>query len=237
MGVPEGAAGDRDAFERIERAVAQGRTDLGALGFWRLLAEVKADPERAARAAEVAGRIDRAAFERAVSWRVPVWVGNGLLVLGTLAGAGAVALAFRTTSEPVAGLALLVAGGVWSVTFHDLAHWLVGRAAGIRFTSYFVGWRPPPPRPGLKTDYATYLRVSPTARVWMHASGAIATKVAPFIALAFVPATDAPPWAGWGLLGLGIVELATDALFSVRSSDWKKVRRELRLARRVAGRR
>ncbi len=144
------------------------------------------------------GRIDRAAFERGVPFRVPVWLGNGVLLLGALAGALAVALAMATSSQTLAGLALLFAGGAWSVAFHDPAHWLVGRAVGIRFTCYFVTWRPFPPRPGLKTDYATYLRASPTARAWMHAAGALATKLAPFVALAFWPATDAPRVGGLG---------------------------------------
>ena len=41
--------------------------------------------------------------------------------------------------------AMLAAGGIWSVSFHCPAHWLVGRAIGIRFTDYFLGG-PPPPR-------------------------------------------------------------------------------------------
>jgi hypothetical protein len=68
----------------------------------------------------------------------------------------------------------------------------------------------------------------------MHAAGAIATKLAPFAALAFWPATEAPAWAAWGLVALGVVEIATDLTFSVRSSDWKKVRRERAVARRQA---
>ena len=42
---------------------------------------------------------------------------------------------------------------------------------GIRWTDYFLGG-PPPPRPGLKSDYGTYLRADPDSRAWMHASGA-----------------------------------------------------------------
>ncbi|MGZ8628733.1 MAG: hypothetical protein ACXWYN_08420 [Actinomycetota bacterium] len=223
----------QEAFERIEAAVNAGDSDLRALGFWRLLARVKADPALARHWADVAGRIDRTAFERRVRPRFPVWFGNAVLVLGVVVGAVAVGIAFASASGSVSGLALLVAGGVWSVAWHDLAHWLAGRLAGIRFTSYFIGG-PAPPRPGLKTDYATYLRATPAARVWMHASGAIATKLAPFAALAFWPATDASAWAAWGLVALGLFEIAMDVVFSVRSSDWKKVRRELRVARRQA---
>jgi hypothetical protein len=163
-------------------------------------------------------------------------VGISVLGLGAVAGAGAIAVAEGTSSDVVAGLAVLFAGGAWSVTLHDLAHWLVGRLVGIRFTWCFLSLRPPPPRPGLKTDYASYLRTPPVARAWMHASGALATKAAPFVALAFAPVVGAPTWAAWGLVAMGAVEIATDVLFSVRSSDWKRVRRELRIARRLAAR-
>lgn len=223
----------QQAFARIEAAVQAGDTDLARLGFWRLLRGVKADPVLAEHWAEIAGRIDGRAFEARVRFRVPVWLGNAVLMLGTLLGGFAIGVALGTDSETIAGLALLGAAGVWSVTLHDLAHWMTGRAMGIRFTSYFIGG-PLPPRPGLKTDYATYLRTAPVARAWMHASGAIATKLAPFAVLAFWPATPAPWWSAAGLLGLGVLQIVTDARFSVKSSDWKKVRRELGVARQQA---
>ena len=223
----------QDAFARISAAMDAGRTDLGALGFWRLLARVKADPVIAHHWAATAGELDRRAFETRVRVRVPVWLGNGVLVLGTLAGGLAVAIALGTESGTLGGLALVAAGAIWSVSWHCLAHWVVGRAVGIRFTSYFVGG-PFPPRPGLKTDYATYLRTPPGARAWMHASGALATKLAPFVALAFWPATDAPWWSAAALAAIGALQVVTDVVFSVRSSDWKKVRRERAIARHHA---
>jgi hypothetical protein len=235
MSLPGGSGTYEEAFRRIETALDSGKTDLRALGFWRLLERVKAEPALARHWAEIAGRIDRKAFESRVRLRVPVWVGNLLLLLGTIAGAVAVWQATRTTSGLFAGLALVFAGGAWSVTVHDLAHWLAGRTVGIRFTSYFLSGTFPP-RPGLKTDYRTYLRAEPAARAWMHASGAIATKLAPFAALAFWPSTVAPAWAAWALVALGLLQIATDVAFSVRRSDWKRVRRELRVARVQANR-
>jgi hypothetical protein len=157
MSLPQGAETYEEAFRRIEAAVDSGTTDLRALGFWRLLERVKAEPALARHWAEIAGRIDRRAFESRVRLRVPVWVGNLLLLLGTIAGIVAVWLARRTTSESLAGLALVFAGGAWSVTVHDLAHWVAGRIVGIRFTSYYLS-RLFPPWPGLKTDYETYLQ-------------------------------------------------------------------------------
>ena len=217
-------------FERIEAAVDAGQTDLRALGFWRLLAKVKADPVLAHHWAEQAGRIDRKVFEVRALLRVPVWLGNALLLVGTLAGAVAVAIALTTESRGLAGLALLFAALDWSATFHAPTHWLVGRMIGIRFVAYHLP-KLVPPFPGLKIDYATYLRVAPEARAWMHASGAIASKIAPFLALAFWPASDAPGWAAWAIAGYGVLTIGTDVFISTRTSDWKRFRREMRIAR------
>lgn len=226
----------QDAFARIEAAVAAGDTDLRRLGFWRLVRQVKVDPVLSAHWADVVGRIDRVAFEARVRPRFPVWLGNLVLVLGTLVGGLAVVLAMRVSDPVLAGVALVAAAGIWSVSVHCLAHWVVGRLVGIRFLAYSFGG-PFPPRPGLKTDYATYLRVPPSARAWMHASGALATKAAPFVALGFWWVTDAPAWAAWACAALGVAQIVTDVLFSTKTSDWKKVMRERRVARAQLARR
>lgn len=224
----------REAFARIEVAVEGGSSDLRELGFWRWVARVKPDAELSDRWAEQIGRIDGAAFRAGVRLRIPVWAGNALLLVGVVTGAVAVVVARTAESETLAGLALIVAAGMWSVSTHCLAHWAVGRAVGIRFTDYFLAGVPP--YPGLKTDYASYLRTAPASRAAMHAAGAIATKLAPFVALAFWPATDAPWWSAAALLGLGVLQITTDILFSVKKSDWKKVKRERAVARaRAAG--
>ena len=216
-------------FDRIEAAVDAGATDLRALGFWRLLAKVKVDRALAAHWAEQAGRIDRKAFEQGVRLRFPVWLGNLVLLLGVVVAAVAVGVALATDSETLAGLALVFAALTWSVALHSTTHWLVGRMIGLRFVSYFVPALASPP--GLKIDYSTYLRASPEGRAWMHASGAIASKAASFVALAFWPATVAPAWAAWGLAGYGALLITTDVFISTKRSDWKRFRRELRIAR------
>jgi hypothetical protein len=213
--------------------VTQGNTDLGALGFWRLVATVKRDRILIDEHAEQIGRIDRAAFRAGVKLRIPVWAGNLLMLAGIVVGGLCVAAAFGAFGVDTAwvqGLALVAAGAIWAVAFHCPSHWLVGRAINIRFTDYFLGG-PPPPRPGLKTDYGTYLLADADSRAWFHASGAIATKVAPFLALAFWPASGAPWWSGAVLLVLGVAQIVTDIRFSVRSSDWKKFLRERAVAR------
>ena len=233
----------QDALARIEREVEEGRSDLGALGFWRLVRQIKQDPALSHHWAEEVGRVDRAAFERRVRPRLPVWFGNAVLLVGSAVLVAlipvAVALASDASSpEPVLpGLMLLVAAVGLAVTLHDPAHWLVGRLSGIRFDCYFLDG-PFRIQPGIKVDYASYLRASPGARAWMHAAGAVASKIAPFavFAAAYLPHRAAnydlfPPWAMWGVLGFGVLQIVTDVWWSTRKSDWKKVRRELRVAR------
>lgn len=217
-------------LDRIEAAVGAGERNLRTLGFWRLVGRIKRDPVLVAAHAEQVGRIDTTAFRSGVRLRTRVWVGLVLLLGAGLVGLAAVVVAAAVDSPGWAGLLLVGAGATWTVAFHVPTHALIGWLIGIRFTDTFLGG-PPPPRPGLKTDYATYLRAEPAARAWFHASGAIATKLAPFLALAVWPLTEAPAWAAWILLGLGVLQIVTDVLFSVRTSDWKKFRRERAVAR------
>jgi hypothetical protein len=65
----------------------------------------------------------------------------------------------------------------------------------------------------------------------MHASGAIATKLAPFLALVFWPGSGARWWSAVALIAIGLLQIGTDLAFSVKSSDWKKFRRERAIAR------
>jgi hypothetical protein len=62
----------------------------------------------------------------------------------------------------------------------------------------------------------------------MHASGAIVTKAIPFLLIPvalLMPAV--PTWVPIVLLGLGIIQVATDIAWSTKSSDWAKFRREM----------
>lgn len=217
-------------LDRIEAAVTAGNTDLRALGFWTVVKRVKLDRLLVDEHADQIGRIDTAAFRAGVRLRAPVWLGNALLVVGTVVGALAAGAAFAWQTPLWKGLGMIAAGAIWAISVHAPTHWLVGTIVGIRWTDYFLGG-PPPPRPGLKSDYGSYLRADPDSRAWMHASGAIATKLAPFAALAFWPASGAPWWAAAVLAGIGVLQIATDIGVSTKSSDWKKFRREKAIAR------
>jgi hypothetical protein len=218
----------RRDLDRVEAAVRAGSTDLSSLGFWRVVASIKRDQVMVIALADQAGRLDRDAFLARVRIRTPVWVGTSLLLGVVLVGVVAVILS-GVWSGALAGLALLVAGGAWSLGVHSPAHQAFAWFAGIRVTDYFLGG-PPPPRPGVKTDYASYLRTEASRRAWFHASGAIATKIAPFVAVALSPLTNAPGWAVVAMAAYGVFQIASDIVFSTRSSDWKKFLRERAVA-------
>ena len=227
VGPTQGVA---DRLDAMEAAVDAGSNDLAALGFWPLIAQVKRDRVLVDEHAAQIGRIDTNAFRARVRGRVPVWAGNLLLLAGVAVGAGFVTLAFVSDTAWIKGLSLIAAAGIWSLCIHGPAHYLTGRVLDMRFTDYFLGG-PPPPRPGLKTDLASYLKVDAASRAWFHASGAVATKLAPFVALAFWPGSGAPGWAAVALLLLGIGQIVTDLTLSVKTSDWKKFLRERAVAR------
>ncbi len=225
---------DETAVERVlaacETALARpGLVDLGALGFWKAVAAVKRKPELVARHADRIGRIDREAFVRAVRPLVfPAALGVALLSIGTVIGIACLVVA-PSLGAPVREILYLVGAGALIGSTHGLAHWVVGTLVGIRFTHWYT--RPPKsPQPGFKTDYASYLRTPPRSRAWMHASGAIVSKIVPFAVAAIVAANGAQSWAVIVLLAVGAFQLVTDVAFSVKASDWKKFRREMRFA-------
>jgi hypothetical protein len=236
------------ALDRAEQALAAGG-GLRGTGFWRAVDSVRGDAALVERHAERIAAIDRRAFEDGARLKVAAAPGLLALIASTTVGVIAVVVAARAGEPPpptgwltkrgvdlyhVRGfvpIAFLVGLAALLVGTHSLTHWVVGRALGIRFTHVFLGG-PKPPRPGLKTDYASYLRATPRRRAVMLASGAVVTKILPF---ALLPVTlglyNRWPWLTWILLALGSVQIATDALLSTKTSDWSKVLRELRAAR------
>jgi hypothetical protein len=234
----------QDAFARIEREVEAGNTDLKALGFWRLVENIKRQSAAlSSHWASDVGRIDRKAFERRVRFRMPVWAGNLVLLGATVALVALVPIALdlaRDAAQPepvVPGILVVLAGLGLSATVHDPTHWVVGRLVGIRFLAYYLNG-PFVIEPAIKIDYESYMKADAGSRALMHASGALASKVAPFAVFAWVYFPHRaenydllPPWSLWIVLGFGGLQIFTDIFFSTKTSDWKKVRRERRIAR------
>ena len=218
------------ALAASERELEAGRVaDLRTLGFWRAVAAVKRDPELVGRYATRIATIDRAVFRRRVRLVFPMVLGVIVLDLGLFGGLVLLGVA-TFVDHPWREILVLVAVGALDVTTHGLAHLAVGTLVGIDFTDWFVDL-PKRPQPGFKTDYASYLRASPRRRAWMHAAGAIATKLTPFLVIPYAVAIGTETWALLVLLALGVVQIVSDLLYSVKASDWKKFRREMRLAR------
>jgi hypothetical protein len=217
------------ALDRAEIAVAEGRS-LEGTGFWKAVGHVRKDAGLAEDYAARIASIDRRAFENGVKLRVPAALGTAVLAAGSVAAAGAVALSSGVSNRLARALVFLGAFGVLELTTHSLAHWVVGRLMGMRFTYYFLGG-PPPPRPGAKLDYATYLRVPPGRRAAMHASGAVVTKLIPFALIPVARSLDLQSWVVYLLVLVGVGQVITDLLVSTKSSDWKKVKRELKAAK------
>jgi hypothetical protein len=218
---------DRTLVACEQALAAAGNPDLRALGFWRAVAAVKRRGDLVERYASRIATIDRETFRRRVRLAFPVTLGIIALDVALFGGLVLLAIAIGVP-HPWRELLVLAATGALDVATHGLAHLAVGTFAGIGFTDWFVSLPKPP---GFKTDYASYLRASPRQRAWMHAAGAIATKLTPFLVIPYALAIDTDAWAVLAILTLGIVQVVTDLLFSVRASDWKKFRREMRLAR------
>lgn len=217
------------ALSEAEKSLARGdEVDLGKLGFWKAVNAVKQQPGLVAEFGDRIGRTDREVFERRALLSIPVGVGTALMIIGTLVGLFLIGWAYDLTSF-LQALALLVGTAILLVTTHGLTHLAVGTAQGMRFTHWFIASMRRP-TPGVKVDYATYLRVPAEKRAWMHGSGAIVTKVIPFVSLGAGWAMGA---SGWTMAILGLVavgQIITDIVWSTKTSDWKKFRREMALA-------
>jgi hypothetical protein len=226
---------DRARVEAIldaaEKAVSAG-SPLAPTGFWKAVAAVKRDQTLVEEHADRIARIDRASFKTWALVTVPLWLGNVLMIGGTLVGLALVARAYYLEGTG-AGLVFLVGFGIVLVTTHGLGHLAVGSLMGMRFTHWFIGTLSQP-QPGVKVDYSTYLRAPAVSRAWMHASGAIVTKTVPFVFLGAALAADLPAWVVWALVVIGVAQIGTDLVWSTKASDWKKFRREMNLAQTSA---
>jgi hypothetical protein len=211
-------------LDEAERAVSAG-SPLGPTGFWKAVDEVKRDPDLTEQFADRIARIDRAAFKTWVLIAVPIWLGNVLIIGATLIGL--VLVGWTYYLEGVASALVFLFGfGIILVTTHGLTHLVVGTLMGMRFTHWFIG-KLAQPQPGVKLDYATYLRAPATSRAWMHASGAIVTKLMPFVFLGAAIAAGVPTWVVWALVVIGLVVIGVDIVWSTKKSDWKKFKREM----------
>lgn len=224
-----------DEIERVlnrsEEAIADHRfEEVSGLGFWRAVAAVKRDPALIDAHADRIGLVDQALYRDWAPFTLGIRLGTTAMLMVVVGGLALVGAAYRLDS-PWNGLSFLAGLGALLVATHGLGHLVVGRATGIRFTAWFIKYDRP--QPGVKTDYASYLRTPARSRAWMHASGALVTKAMPFLLLPAALIAGIPGWAVIALFAIGGLQILTDVVWSVRSSDWKKYKREMRIAKEI----
>ena len=217
------------ALANIEHALTQDAdASLSNLGFWTIVDAAKKDPELAATFGARIAHLDLYSFLRWAILTIPLGIGTLIAVIGTGFGLTLIVMAY-STDAPANGLLVLVGMFVLFTTLHSLAHLVVGRIVGIRFTHWFIG-AIARPQPGVKIDYVSYLRTPASGRAWMHAAGAIVSKIVPFALLPVALAAAVPGWTIGVVVLMGVTSLFTDAFLSVKSGDWKKFKREMRFA-------
>ena len=201
---------------------------LAGSGFWGAVGSVKRQPELVDRYANRIAAIDAAAHRNWAMLIISLWLGTSIAVIAVVGGLALVWWAYDLDGI-AATVSLLAGAGVLIGSTHGLGHLVVGRLLGMRFEYWFVG-EIRRPQPGVKLDYAAYLRTSAPRRAWMHASGALTTKIIPFLLIGAAVAAGLPSWVPWLLAGLGVAMVLTDVLWSTEESDWKRFKREMRFA-------
>jgi hypothetical protein len=221
------SSGIEDVLATAEDRV-RGGEGLDGTGFRAAVAAVKANPELAHRYSARIAAIDQTAFRKWALLVVPIVPGTILALLVTAIG---VVMMIRAPGMgDVPGVIVFFLGyGVLLVTTHGLAHLMVGLLLGIGFTHWFIP-RLSRPNPGVKVDYRSYLTVTPRRRAIMHASGAVFTKLVAIVAPVVASIAGLPSWAIWALVGVAVATLVTDLLWSTKSSDWARVKREMATA-------
>jgi hypothetical protein len=203
-------------LDRIEEAVLKGDYSLKEMGFWRIVAKVKKEPELIDRFADQIGRIDQAVFKAKTPVSVPLKVGHFIEM--TMTFVVIIVLYFLLSSGIYTGVSLIAGTFVLMGTLHPLAHWIVGRMFGIEFTFYFPDG-PALIEPTIKTDYASYLKTAPIKRAIMHATGPVVSTLVIVQSLVVAAVIEAPPWTFWLLLAF----LIFNAIFEVLPPVWVKL--------------
>lgn len=179
--------------------------------------------------------------KRRVFARASITVGNILQAGGILAACLALRLSWSTRSTTIAVTAMVLAWVLLYFSSHAIAHWLVGRAVGIRFLFYTVGgtgnpegWLPGLrwifehlPFFGVQTEKLSMQNVSPGARALMWSAGVTSSAVMPTLG-AFLAWQSGVPGSGWFCLFALFWALGTLASnWTSRTGDYSKARRAL----------
>ena len=179
--------------------------------------------------------------KRRVFARLSIAAGNALQTGGILAAGFALWASRSAHSNAIAVIAMLLAWILLYFSCHAIAHWLVGRAVGIRFLFYTVGgtgnpegWPPGLrwifehlPFFGVQTEKLSMQKTSPGGKALMWSAGVTSSALVPTLA-AFCAWRSGVPWSKFFFLfalfwGLG----ALVSNWTSRSGDYSKARRAL----------
>jgi hypothetical protein len=230
------------ALGEIERKIEE-EYSIQELGFWKLVAKVKRDPEVIKKYAHRIGKIDQKIFRDRAPFTMGIPLGNMLEFTGIVLSLGILLWGTAIYSGPYSWALPLAAAFLLSTAVHPLAHYLAGKSLGISFTFYFLNG-PIKIEPTVKTDYASYLKARPRQRAAVHLAGAVATTLSPLLVLVLGYFLGAPSLSIFALAGLFFFFLSTELLplvltamgsprvlgLDFRKSDTYRAVRELKLA-------
>ena len=168
--------------------------------------------------------------------RIPLVVGNAIEILGIIVAISLIVAASNVNGALVSFLFYLISLLCLVFFPHCLAHFIVGRLAGIRFSHYeiskpsmtklrlpfvsAVAARLPVLR--LRIDRRSLGTVSRGARAATYSAGAVASMILPF----FVPVAAfrrLPVAWGLGLLLFSLANLCFDLYYSTKAGDLSRI--------------
>jgi hypothetical protein len=179
--------------------------------------------------------------QRKIFVRVSISAGNALQTAGILAACLALQASRSAGSTSIAVAAMFLAWVLLYFFSHGIAHWLVGRAVGIRFLFYTVGGTANPegwppglrwifehlPFFGVQTEKLSMQNASPAAKAVMWSAGVTSSALVPPLSV-FVAWRSSVPWSGWFLIFALVWSLSTLASnWTSRTGDYAKARRAL----------
>ena len=178
---------------------------------------------------------------RKILGRLSILTGNALQIIGIAAACLALAAA-RAAPSKAAAIAAMIAAWVLLYFFcHGIAHWVVGRLLGIRFSFYTLGGTGNPegypaglrwvfehlPFFGVQTDKPSMQKASPTAKAIMWSAGVTSSAVVPTLG-ALCAWREGVPASKPFLIFAVIWAIATLASnWTSRTGDYSKARRAL----------
>ena len=181
------------------------------------------------------------ATKRRVFTRLLIPAGNALQIGGILVAGLALNASRSAHSTAIAVTEMLLAWVLLYFFSHAIAHWLAGRALGIRFLFYTVGGTGNPegyppglrwifehlPFFGVRTEKPSMQKASPTACALMWSAGVTSSAILPTLA-AFCAWRSGVPWSGPFFLFALLWALGTLASnWTSRTGDYSKARRSL----------